>query len=229
MADHWPEGFRGRDRLKLLSKSGMAAYFPHMMLFAPEIRARLYHPDLARQMRTLEDGDYLRHCFELIAGKDRKTLDFISGCQAIDTLSYLPEDILVKVDRASMFCSLEVRAPLLDFRIVDFMATLPIDFKLRQGTSKYLLKQVIKDLLPASILNRKKHGFGMPLERWFRQNLRDVFADILADPQSQLTKYFQIETLKGVLDRQIYGHGGHGRQLWALLWLELWFRENLDG
>jgi asparagine synthetase B (glutamine-hydrolysing) len=108
-----------------------------------------------------------------------------------DAETYLPEDVLTKVDRMSMAHSIESRVPLLDNQVIDFAASLPAAFKIKNGRCKHVLKEVAAALLPAEILNRRKQGFGVPLGTWFRGNLRELFADTLLSPASLQRGYFQ--------------------------------------
>src|SRR4029079_4687470 len=109
----------------------------------------------------------------------------------LDAETYLPEDVLVKVDRMSMAHSIESRVPLLDNNVVDIAWSLPTSMKIRDGRRKHVLKEVAATILPAEILARPKQGFGVPLDVWFRGNLRELFADTLLSPRSLQRGYFQ--------------------------------------
>jgi asparagine synthase (glutamine-hydrolysing) len=143
---------------------------------------------------------------------------------AVDQQSYLPEDILVKVDRDSMLNSLEVRVPFLDHRIVEFANTLPTDVKIRRGVQKFILRELLKDLAPAGIVQRGKQGFGMPLRDWLRGRYYDFSCDLLLSSDSRISRFFKPEKIKAL----IHAHKHHKRDLsdriWCLLWLEQWCR-----
>jgi asparagine synthase (glutamine-hydrolysing) len=131
--------------------------------------------------------------------------------------------VLAKVDRASMASSLEVRAPLLDTAFAEYAASLPLDYKLRGRTSKYLLKQLAYRYLPRAIVDRPKKGFGMPIGRWLRQDLRSLAGDALLGPRS-LAAAGRLK--RPVVERMLREHGDgvadHRQRLWTLLVLELW-------
>ena len=146
-----------------------------------------------------------------------------------DILTYLPGDLLVKVDLASMAHSLECRGPFLDHRVVELAAAMPIDRKigLRSGRSKVVLKQAFADLLPPAIKTRSKMGFGVPISRWFRDELKDELRGVLLDPVCLDRGLFRPETIRELIDEHIEGKREHSFRLWALLMLELWFRRHL--
>src|SRR6266436_4954877 len=125
--------------------------------------------------------------------------DYVSTLQQIDMATYLPDDILAKVDRASMAVSLESRVPLLDHRLMEFVATIPSTLKLRNGSGKYLLKQAMARDLPDGILTRRKMGFGVPLGDWFRHELRDMTRDVLLGRQSRQRGVFRLSQVNALL------------------------------
>jgi asparagine synthase (glutamine-hydrolysing) len=145
-----------------------------------------------------------------------------------DSRSYLPDDLLVKMDIASMAHSLEVRSPLLDHVVVEFAASLPLDLKLRGPIQKYLLRTLMKGTFPDSLLRRKKMGFAVPIDRWFRGELQDFTADILLDTTARGRGYFKTDAVARLLDEHVRGVARHHAQLWALLSLELWHRTFID-
>jgi asparagine synthase (glutamine-hydrolysing) len=141
---------------------------------------------------------------------------------------YLPDDLLVKMDIASMAHSLEVRSPFLDHEVVEFAAALPPALKLHRLTQKYLVKRVMRGLLPEAVLRRKKMGFGVPLDHWFRHELREMAYDTLLDSRARARGYFRPEVIRRYLDEHGRGQGHHQGRLWALLMLELWHRTFID-
>ncbi len=146
----------------------------------------------------------------------------------VDVRTYLPDDLLVKVDITSMANSLEVRAPLLDHPLMEFAASLPPSFKIQGREKKYLLKRAMTDLLPTEILNRPKQGFNVPIDHWFRHDLREMAYDTLLDSRSLDRGYFRPEAVKRLLDEHVRGVQNFHRQLWNLLMLELWHRCFID-
>jgi len=161
------------------------------------------------------------------AGRRDKVTQAMIG----DLLTYLPGDLLVKVDLASMAHSLECRAPFLDHRVVELAAAMPLDRKLRfrPGRSKVVLKRAFADLLPPPIRTRPKMGFGVPVGRWFRTELEQELREILLDRSTLDRGLFRAETVRNLIAEHREGRREHGHRLWTLLMLELWFRQHLDG
>jgi asparagine synthase (glutamine-hydrolysing) len=150
--------------------------------------------------------------------------DDVNRLLDLDTRSYLPDDILVKVDIASMAHALEVRAPLLDHVLVEWMAGLPGHLKLKLLRGKRLLRTVARGLVPDQILTRKKKGFSMPVDHWFREELRPMAHDLLLGPDARTRAYVEGEPVRRLLAEQDRG-AHHGEKLWNLVVLELWLRE----
>jgi asparagine synthase (glutamine-hydrolysing) len=149
---------------------------------------------------------------------------------ALDTATYLPGDLLVKVDRMSMAHALEVRSPLLDHQVHEFAAALPGDLKLRRGTTKWLLKQLAtRRELPEHLVHRRKQGFGLPIREWFRGELRPWIEGVLRDPGMQARGYFDSGETDRLLREHVDGRADHSYRLWNLAMLELWHREWIDG
>ena len=147
-----------------------------------------------------------------------------------DIMTYLPGDLLVKVDIASMAHSLECRGPFLDHRVVELAAAMPLERKiqLRSGRSKVVLKRAFADLLPPSIKTRSKMGFGVPISRWFRDELKNELREVLLDPVCLDRGLFRPEAIEKLVAEHIEGKREHSQRLWALLMLELWFRRHFD-
>jgi len=144
----------------------------------------------------------------------------------VDTRGWLPDDLLMKVDKMSMAVSLEARVPYLDHHVVEFVSRhLPGRLKLRGNTTKYILKQAARQLLPAAILNRPKHGFNLPLERWFREELRGFVQEVLLSEEARQRGYFRPEAVAGLFQEHQAGRYNHSRRLYALLMFELWHQK----
>ena len=139
-----------------------------------------------------------------------------------DTVMYLPDDILTKVDRMSMAVSLETRVPLLDHRIVEFAATVPFHLKYAQGTSKRLVKHAMRDFLPPAALTQRKRGFSIPIHRWFREDLNDYFQDTVMNSNSHCRDYLDMCEVKRYVDTHQSRRENYGHQLWTLLMFEHW-------
>ena len=142
--------------------------------------------------------------------------------------TYLQDDILVKVDRASMACSLEVRAPFLDVELVEFLGRVPSHLKLRRLDTKYLLKRAMAGVLPAGIATRPKKGFGIPIGRWFKQELRDPLHDELSEPRLREQGIFVPSEVQHLLAEHMSGRRDHRKALWTLLMFQLWHRRWLE-
>ena len=145
-----------------------------------------------------------------------------------DRLNYLPGDLLVKMDRMTMGHSLEARSPFLDHKVVESAARLPEEYKRRGRTAKFLLRHACADLLPPDVRRRPKQGFGVPIGRWFRRELRELAQEMLLGPQARQRGFFQVASIKSLLDNHQEGREEHSARLWSLLVLELWQRQFLD-
>ena len=145
-----------------------------------------------------------------------------------DTFNYLPNDLLVKVDIASMAVSLEARSPFLDHHVMEFAASLPARFKLRGLTTKYLLKNALRGLVPQENLTRSKMGFGVPIGHWFRAELQGFLKEAILSERSLSRGYFRPEAVLRMVDDHIGRRRDYSHQLWTLLMLELWHQEFID-
>jgi asparagine synthase (glutamine-hydrolysing) len=148
--------------------------------------------------------------------------DVITLLQYLDLKLYFQESILVKVDRASMACSLEVRAPLLDYELVEFVMGLPSGLKLKGLTSKYILKKAMKPFLPDEVIQRKKKGFGVPIAKWIKGPLKDLFADLLSSDRIRREGFLNSEYVSSLFQEHLFNKKDNRKQLWTLLVWELW-------
>jgi len=154
--------------------------------------------------------------------------DFIDATLDVDVNMYLPDDLLVKVDIASMANSLEARSPFLDHLFMEFVASLPSELKLKKRETKYIFKKAVRNLLPPEVINRSKMGFGVPIDQWFRNELKEMAYDILLGQRTLERGYFKKESIQKLLDEHISGRAHWHHLLWNLLMLELWHREFID-
>jgi asparagine synthase (glutamine-hydrolysing) len=155
-------------------------------------------------------------------------LDLLDSCVAIDFASYLPDDILVKLDRMAMANSLEGRAPFLDHKLVEFAVRLPRDMRVRNRRGKHLLRRAAARWLPPAVLEKPKQGFAIPLGEWFRKPLRPLAADIIASRSFRERGLIEPRAAQRYLDDHLAGAADHGELLWLILSLELWARRYLD-
>lgn len=191
--------------------------------FTEEAKRRLYSRELRSSLNGHCPQDWLQSLFAEAQG-----LDPVDSAMAVDTRSYLPYDLLVKVDITTMANSLEARSPFLDHEVMELAARLPVHLKLRGKQSKYLLKRTFADLLPPANVNRRKMGFGVPLGQWFRGPLRPLLEDGLLSEQLARRKYFDEGVIRSLVADHVQQRADHSFALWNLLMLELWHREFID-
>lgn len=208
---------RARRFLRALSlpmADRLLAYNPYFGLELDSV----IHPEVARELNLDEAREFTRAIFERSAGATTvaRVLDH-------NFESYLPYDLLVKADRASMAHGLETRSPFLDTALVEYVARLPDHFKRRAATTKWILKRAFADVLPREIAARRKMGFGVPLATWFRGRLKDYLCDHLARG-ADLSRYVRPEYVQNLLHEHLAGIADHGHRLWLLLTFEVWLR-----
>jgi asparagine synthase (glutamine-hydrolysing) len=220
--DRAPRMFRAKSTLQSLARDAVDGYCHSVSIMREEQRTALYSDAFRRTLggyRAVET--FRRH-----AGH-AQGYDALSLVQYLDLKTYLVGDINTKVDRASMANSLEVREPLMDHPLVEWLATLPPTFKLHRGEGKYLLKKAMEPLLPREILYRPKMGFGVPLAGWFRGPLRKRVRDALLGPSFADTGWFDTRALERVIDAHQSGARDYSATLWTLLMLEAFLRRSM--
>jgi asparagine synthase (glutamine-hydrolysing) len=213
-----------RNRLERVLAPFSQTYLGRICYFYPAEKEWLYTPDFNEKVRDHDSYELLARWFE-----GAQASDLLDQLLCVDTRSYLPDDLLVKVDRATMAHGLEARSPFLDHRLVEFAASLPVHMKVRNGQTKYLLKSAMRGTLPDTILDRDKMGFGVPIDRWFRQECREFLRDILLSDRCMGRGYFRPERVRQMIDAHQQTETNYGYRLYALLMLELWHREYVDG
>ena len=216
-----PHGMTGRQFLRHLRLSGAKRYLDASTMFRDDEMRSLFRSDAYRQMHrnvVAEPLDQLRGYNE----------DWLSAVQYRDLHTYLPLDILTKVDRATMAHSLEARPPLLDHRLAEFAATIPARYRLRGGTTKYLFKQAMRGILPDGIIDRQKHGFAVPLAAWLRGDLAGFARDLLLSSACRDRGVFETAHVERLLALNARGRD-LDLQLWTMLSFELWCQRFLDG
>jgi asparagine synthase (glutamine-hydrolysing) len=226
LADALPVGAPARNRLYAAAHHSALTSGYDLGIY-PYIKSWLYAPPMRAEVGNGR-GNGAKAIPAGIGIAELEPLDLVSRLQWIDTVAYLPDDILTKVDRASMAHSLEVRAPLLDYTMVDFMARVPSGLKLRGGVSKYLFKRLLAKHLPESVFTKKKQGFAVPKGEWFRRDLRSLARERLLDPRTLGRGYFRPEAVREILEQHEAGRRDYSDWIWCLLVLEEWHRAFLD-
>jgi asparagine synthase (glutamine-hydrolysing) len=213
-ADWAPRIFRAKSTLQSLSRSPLEGYFNTMSSCPPEMKGKLLGADVLRRLNGYDSIDVLRYHYERA-----DTDDPLSRIQYVDIKTYLVDDILVKVDRASMANSLEVRCPLLDHRLMELIAQIPSGLKLHHGCGKYIFKKALEPIVPRSILDRRKWGFGVPLATWFRTDLKDFAHDaVFGKPDDYLNYTFLAQCWK----QHQRGQRDWSSLLWQVLMFKAW-------
>ena len=217
-----PPGTPGRRFARRLMIDQDRRYGIMMRMNAPDDLERMLTLDAYRRIGN--DG-----VSAILANtRHAKGLDLLSRVQYADGVVYLPDDILVKVDRASMLNSLEVRSPLLDYRFLELMAAVPPAMRIVHGEGKHLFKQALRGIIPDSVLDRPKMGFGVPLEIWFRDDLAGFARQILLDPRTLQRGIFSREGVEWLVRSQSAGSSQFSQQIWNALMFEHWCRIYLD-
>jgi len=221
-ADRAPRFLRAKTTFEGLARDTTDAYFHGVSLLGDAMRARLFSPELRRGLQGYRAVEVLRR--HALASPAQ---DPLSQVQYLDLKTYLPGDILTKVDRASMAHALEVRSPLLDQELVAWMNGLPPQLKLRRGVGKYLLKKALRPLLPDELLYRRKMGFSVPLAAWLRGPLRQRLQQRLLGPTLAQCGLFDMDYVRLLLEQHASGRRDYSAPLWALLMFEAFLRQVL--
>ena len=218
-ADWAPRMFRAKSTFEGIARSSVEAYFHSMSFVREPLRSQLYSPSF----KTALAGYSARNVFERHAA-NAGTDDPLALIQYLDLKTYLVGDINTKVDRASMAHSLEVREPLMDHELVEWLATLPSSLKIRNGESKYLLKKAMEPHLPADIMYRPKMGFSVPLARWLRGPLRARVRESLLGSHMAESGLFNVAAIRLLVEQNESGARDHSTPIWTLLMFDAFLR-----
>ena len=222
-ADRAPRFLRAKSTLQALARDSTSAYFHSMSIFRDDMRAALFSAQFKRELGGHRAVDTVRD-----HAARAQTDDPLALIQYLDLKTYLVGDINTKVDRASMAHALEVREPLMDHTLVEWMAGLPRDFKVRRGEGKWLLKKSMQARLSKDVLYRPKMGFAVPLARWFRGPLRERMRSALLEGRLQDTGYFDSGYLERLVRDHSSGHRDYSAPIWTLFMFEAFLRR-IDG
>jgi asparagine synthase (glutamine-hydrolysing) len=210
---------RAKRFLEAIGQPTARRYMNWLQIFPEAMRASLYTDDFMQQLPGDDPFEFLESVWSRSAGRD-----VVTRASTSDILSYLPCDLCTKVDIASMAHGLEVRQPLLDHRLVEFAASLPVELKFRGRRGKLLLQDTFSNLIPNNIFTRKKMGFGMPIGAWFRGELKSMVHDTLLADDAKISPFMRRESIAQLVRSHEQSEQNHGYRLWNLLILEKWLR-----
>ncbi|MBV9867586.1 MAG: asparagine synthase (glutamine-hydrolyzing) [Abitibacteriaceae bacterium] len=198
-------------------------YLQWMSAFSVSQKQELYSPAFKEQVQFGHTLNPAEVWLERSQG-----LDTVDACLLTDTMTYLPDDLLVKVDITSMANSLEARSPLLDHQLMEWVAQLPPELKLHGKSSKYLLRKAMEGLVPEENMARRKMGFGVPVGHWFRGSMKGLLCDTVVSDRALARGYFEPDVVRRFVREHLESEANHDLRLWSLLMLELWHHEFID-
>jgi asparagine synthase (glutamine-hydrolysing) len=215
--------FRAKTTFEALASDLTQGYFQGVSLMPDRIRSRLFSDNFRRELQGYHASEVM-----LAHAANAPTDDPLAMVQYLDMKTYLPGDILTKVDRASMAHALEVRVPLLDHQFVEWASGLPSTMKLRAGEGKYIFKKSMQTYLSDDILYRPKMGFSIPVSSWLRGPLRQRVRDAVLGPTIAATGIFNMAFLTELVDLHESGRRDNSAPLWSLLMFEAFLRNVLE-
>jgi asparagine synthase (glutamine-hydrolysing) len=221
ISQRMPHGAWGRNYIYNVALDPLDRYLDSVSIFTRLNKDSLYSGDFRSNLNGNHDSaldGFSRYASRV------KTGDPLDQMLYIDSKTYLPGDILTKVDRMSMAASLEARVPFLDHKLIEFVTRIPASMKMKGLETKYILKRAIGDLVPTEILDRPKQGFGVPIQQWINNQLRERIHETLTEPRARQRGYVQSRYVDLLLDEHERGRRDHSSRLWALFIFELWHR-----
>ena len=217
---------RFRDAKRFLQAANLPRterYFRWMSTFNREAKGDIYTNDFAALVSGADSASILDEWFATANGSG-----MLDATLLTDQMTYLPNDLLVKVDIASMANSLEARSPFLDHNLIEFAASLPESLKMKRFETKSLLKKVAQRLVPKEVIYRRKMGFGVPVGKWFRGEMKDFVHGVLLSEKSLNRGIIKPGMMEKYVTEHTEGLRDHAFQIWTLLMLELWFQRFID-
>ncbi len=209
--------------LKAIALSSQYRYIKWVGIFDDVLKKDIYLDGFAKIVNKSDPLNFISPYLDNSSG-----MSMIDSLLYTDVMTYLPYDLLVKVDITSMANSLEARSPFLDHKLMEYVAKLPAEYKMKRLTKKYLLKKAIKDLVPPQNIHRKKMGFALPVGEWFRNELKGFLSETILSERSLKRGYFKKESIKEMVSKHIQKKADYTFQLWAFLMLELWHQRFID-
>jgi asparagine synthase (glutamine-hydrolysing) len=219
-----PHNVLGRNYLYNVTLDPIERYIDSISIFTNLNKASLYTNDFSGSLRGFKPPEtrYEDYAARVHTGSALDRLLYL------DSKTYLPGDILTKVDRMSMAVSLEARVPLLDHKLVEFVNRIPASMKMRGRETKHIFKRAVQGLVPDQILNRPKQGFGVPIATWINQELRELIRDTLGEARTRQRGYVNPHYVDVLLAEHERGRRDHSSPIWTLLMFELWCRLFVD-
>ncbi len=201
-----------------------ARYARYVSLFTGAERRRLYTGEFAAQVQGADALEVIDSAWRSASGSH-----VVDRMLEVDAITYLPGDLITKIDIATMAYALEARSPLLDHQLMEFAARIPAEMKVNGRQKKWIMREALRGWLPDEILDRPKQGFSVPVGDWFRGDLREHVREVLLDPATVDRGYFDPDAVRAIVDRQASGFDTDSKRVWALFMLEQWHREFADG
>ena len=220
-----PHGAWGRNYLHNVALDGIDRYIDSVSMFTSLNKQALLTEDFRQALNGKENAALSR--FRRLAASVHSS-EPLDALLYLDSKTYLPGDILTKVDRMTMAVSLEARAPLLDHKLMEFVARIPASMKMRGLETKHIFKRAVRDLVPAEILDRPKQGFGIPLDKWINDQLRERTRETLMEERTRSRGLVNHLYVSKLLNEHERGRRDHASALWTLLMMELWYRSFVD-
>lgn len=217
---------RLRDLKRFLGVASLAAeerYFRWVSVFDADTKRQIYTDEFANIVSGHDAINFVSKWYSSV-----NELGVVDRALLTDQMTYLPNDLLVKVDIASMAVSLEARSPFLDHKVIEFAASLPENIKSSGWGTKPFLKKIASKLVPKEAIYRRKMGFGVPIGKWFREDMKDFICEVLLSERALKRGIIKSQAMKHFLTEHIEARRDHAFRLWALLMLELWFQRFID-
>jgi asparagine synthase (glutamine-hydrolysing) len=210
---------RVRRFVEAIDQKAPLRYLNWLQIFGEAQRSELYQAEFLENLPAIDPFTFLETAWNKVGNRG-----LVNQASLADLQTYLPCDLMTKVDIASMAHSLEARQPFLDYRLMELAIGIPGDWKLKKGRGKVLLKEAFGDLLPQEIWTRPKMGFGVPIAKWFRNELKELLCKTLLGPECRLNAFLRPESIRRLADSHLSGKSNEGYRLWNLFILELWIR-----